>query len=82
MLVLKLMFTYKVFSTKLHTNQLFALREFKPYLEPRQKLLADPCPKFLFMYAGQLIGSSSFNYKFAHGGSIIAWCLRLFLSVW
>jgi len=25
------MFNYKVFSTKLHTNEMFALREFKLY---------------------------------------------------
>ena len=52
------MFNYKVFSTKLHSNELFGLREFKLYLGSRQKVLVDPCLKFLFMYAGLLIGSS------------------------
>ena len=56
--VFKLMFNYEVFSTKLHSNELFGLREFKLYLGSRQKVLVDPCLKFLFMYAGLLIGSS------------------------
>jgi len=66
------MFNYKVFSTKLHTNELFELREFKLYLGSRQKVLADSCLKYLFTYAGQLIGSLYFNCNFTHGRSIIA----------
>jgi len=79
---LKLMFDYKVFSTKLPTNKLFAFREFELYLGSRQKVLANPCLKLLFTYAGQLTGSSYFSCNFTHGRSIIAWCLRLFFSVW
>ena len=45
LVVLKLIFNYQVFSTKLYAHEMFVSREFKTILRVRQKVFADPLAK-------------------------------------